>query len=349
MLALPLSPLSMVPVTSMTLPGRAPNVVMKSEIVLADKEVEAEIMAVVNAEPSQTKSAAMCSQMASKNIDRIRMEEEDGGMNPFGPPLTMATGLGWDVSTEPKNRADMEALAIKLNPAVGFWDPLGIVTENTAPETIGWFRHAEIKHGRVAMAGFVGYCIHANGITFPWNIQAPIAQTSLTSNLPAIAFSDISAAGSPGDMWDALPTAAKVQIICVVGFLEMHGESSVALEADGQKHYVRGGKPGYYPSFKGRYPHPVPLELWDPFGFTKKLSAERKEKALLAEVNNGRLAMIGLFGLISASKGLIVPGLDGLGLARYGGEYMAPFTAADSILPFVESMAKNIGGYGYAL
>ena len=199
------------------------------------------------------------------------------------------------------------------------------------------------------MAGFVGYCVHSNGITFPWNIQAPLPWTSITSDLPAIAFKDITAAGSPGDMWDALPTAAKLQIILVVGFLEMHGENSLSLEADGQKHYVRGGKPGYYPSFKGRYPHPVPLDLWDPFGFTKNMSPERKEKALLAEVNNGRLAMIGIFGFISASKGLIVPGLDSLGLARYGGEYMAPFTAADSALPYVADMVKQIGNLGYAL
>jgi hypothetical protein len=326
---------------------RAGAINMKAEIVLADKDVEAKIMAVVDAEPGKTKSAAMCSQMASANLIRIKAEEEDGGCNPVGPPFTQATGLGWDTSTEPKNMQDMQALAMKQNPVVGFWDPLGIVTEDTAPETIGWFRHAEIKHGRVAMAGFVGYCVHANGITFPWNIQAPLPWTGLTSGLPAISFADISAAGAPGDMWDALPTAAKVQIGCVIGFLEMHGESSLALEADGQKHYVRGGKPGYYPSFQGRYPHPVPLDLWDPFGFTKKLTPERKEKALLAEVNNGRLAMIGIFGLLSASKGLIVPGLDNLDLKQYAGEYMAPLTAADTALPFVADMAKNIGNLGY--
>jgi hypothetical protein len=288
----------------------------------------------------------LCGAIQKANFNRLRGPVEQGGLGGSWWNAVDQTGLGWANSAEVGDEAGLAELSEKLNPIVGYWDPLGI--GKNKPETIGWFRHAEIKHGRVAMAGFVGYCVHANGIVFPWNIQGPFPGP-LTADLPTISFGDIAAAGSPGDMWDALPTAGKLQILLVVGFLEMHGESSVALEADGQKHYVRGGKPGYYPSFQGRYPHPVPLDLWDPFGFTKNLSAERKEKALLAEVNNGRLAMIGLFGLLSASKGLIVPGLDGLGLARYSGEYMAPFGASDAALPYVADMVKNIGTYGYSL
>ena len=239
-------------------------------------------------------------------------------------------------SSEVSDAAGLKDLAKKLNPVVGYWDPLNI--GETSPENIGWFRHAEIKHGRVAMAAFVGYCIQANGIHFPWNLQAPIGP--INSDIATISFGDISAAGGPADQWDALPSSAKLQILGAVGFLEMCGEASVFLEADGQQHYVRGGKPGYYPTLKDKFPHPIPFNLFDPFGLTSKMTPEKKEKSLLAEINNGRLAMLGIFGLISASKGLIVPGLDSLGVAPYAGEIMAPFSATDSALPYVSDMLK---------
>merc|ERR1719311_1844672 len=108
-------------------------------------------------------------------------------------------------SSEIKDAAGLKELAIKLNPVVGYWDPLNI--GETSPETIGWFRHAEIKHGRVAMAAFVGYCIQANGIYWPWNLQAPFA--GVNPGIATITHADISAAGGPGAQWDALPSAAK--------------------------------------------------------------------------------------------------------------------------------------------
>merc|ERR1712060_455522 len=148
-------------------------------------------------------------------------------------------------------------------------------------------------------------------------------------------YADIAAAGGPGAQWDALPTLSKVSLLTGIAFLEWYGENNVGEH----KHYMRGGKPGAYPSLKagegaGLTPHPMPLDLWDPFGFTKKMTPERKEKALLTEINNGRLAMIGIMGMISASKGLIVPGLDTVGVKPYAGEIMAPFAASDASLPY---------------
>ena len=181
--------------------------------------------------------------------------------------------------------------------------------------TYGFLRHAEIKHGRVAMAAVVGFLVQSQGLTWglPFTFDGLMIQ-----------------GGSPPEQWDALPFGGRVQIILFVGFLEWWSEF-------GGQHYMRGGRPGEYPEFKDIPVHKIP-KLWDPLNLSKNLSPEAREKKLLAEINNGRLAMIGIMGLLSASKGLIVPGLDTLPLKPYAGQIMGPFSAADSNLAFVPDM-----------
>merc|ERR1712183_1167798 len=130
----------------------------------------------------------------------------------------------------------------------------------------------------------------------------------------------------------------------IIGFFEFWSESSYALKQDGTTHYMRGGKPGYFPTFK-EIPHPVPLNLFDPFGFTSGLSEEEKANKLNIEINNGRLAMLGLFSLISEARVPgSVPSLNGL-IKPYAGEVMGPFNEADGNLPGVTTMLEGIKGF----
>merc|ERR1712008_192312 len=59
---------------------------------------------------------------------------------------------------------------------------------------------------------------------------------------------------------------AKLQIIGAIGVFEHISEDKNFLAADGKKHYMRGGKPGYMPTLSANV-HPSPLNLWGLFGF----------------------------------------------------------------------------------
>jgi hypothetical protein len=227
--------------------------------------------------------------------------------------------------------SDLKAQAQALNPVVGYFDPLklseGEFWEQSNEATIAFLRHSEIKHGRIAMAGFVGFCIHENGIRWPWPLSTSLPDYSSFEGLSAPA------------VWDAIPSSAKLQIILVIGFFEFWSENKFVLKQDGTAHYMRGGKPGYFPTFK-ELPHPVPFNLFDPFGFTKGLSEEQKAKKLLIETNNGRLAMLGLMSLVSEAKVPgAVPALGGM-IKKYDGQPMGPFSASDVGLAGVKEMLE---------
>jgi hypothetical protein len=111
----------------------------------------------------------------------------------------------------------------------------------------------------------------------------------------------------------------------LIAFLEFWSE----LSTPSNKHYMAGGRPGDFPDFVSGaegIPHPVPFNLFDPFKLSKNKSAEKKERGLLVEINNGRLAMIGILGFLSeqTTPGS-VPALSAI-VQPYDGEVMAPFT-----------------------
>jgi Chlorophyll A-B binding protein len=204
-----------------------------------------------------------------------------------------------------------------LNPAIKYYDPLRLSSWNLWGQgdeaTIGFLRHAEIKHGRVAMFAFVGYCVQSNFV-WPWPMK-----------LDGTPFPSVDL--SPPEQWAALPIESKHQILAFIGFLEVYSElaTSVTDPSIGIKHYMKGGKPGEFPKFgqAGGIPHPVPLNYFDPFGLSKNKSAEAKAKGLRAEINNGRLAQLGLFGfLCEQTIPGSVPALSGI-VKPYSGDLIA--------------------------
>ena len=200
-----------------------------------------------------------------------------------------------------------------LGKGIGFWDPLGATDldfwgiGNDA--TIGYLRHAEIKHGRVAMAAFLGFCVQSIPLVAGEHKFLPYK--GYEPGLP------------PPEQWDNIPLYGKLQIFTLVGMLESYGEGAGSPE--GYVHYCKGGKPGYYPPIAGKGLGQIQLNLYDPLGWFPDQTEEELERGRKCEVNNGRLAMIGILGFLSEAK---VPGsvpiLKGL-IAPYTGNPMIPF------------------------
>ena len=225
-------------------------------------------------------------------------------------------GIGPAASFSSATKEDLVAIAVSQNPAIKYFDPLNLAEaefwQQNEEATIGFLRQAEIKHGRVAMAAFVGYCVQSN---VQWPFPMRLDGTPFPSG-------DL----SPEAQWDAIPENAKWQILTFVGALEILDECYCG-DLEARPHYMRGGQPGKYPEFSA-----LPLNLYDPFGLFGKMSEKDKARRLNMEINNGRLAMIGIFGFLSADA---IPGsvpfLDNLA-QPYDGNVMIPFEGQFSLL-----------------
>mmetsp|Transcript_32431 Transcript_32431/g.75026 ORF Transcript_32431/g.75026 Transcript_32431/m.75026 type:complete len:209 (-) Transcript_32431:255-881(-) len=153
---------------------------------------------------------------------------------------------------------------------IGFFDPVGYST-TVSPEAMLWFRAAELKHSRVAMLAFVGWCVNGAGWHFPGQLSS------------SVKFEDL-AGLAPRDAWEACPEEGKLQIIGFIGVLETVTELI-------KPHYTKAGKSASPPMIKPRkgYFNPAILEG------AELLAAQNKE------LSNGRLAMIGMMGFSAAT------------------------------------------------
>lgn len=106
------------------------------------------------------------------------------------------------------------------------FDPLGL-SELGSDETISWFRHSEVKHGRIAMFAFVGACANGLGLRFPGDLAPDMPFSSLPSKAL--------------DAWDALPGLGKAQLLIFAFLVEFHDELFYSKRST---HYMRGGVPG---------------------------------------------------------------------------------------------------------
>merc|ERR1719326_609067 len=116
------------------------------------------------------------------------------------------------------------------------FDPLSLAATGS-PATLKWFRAAEIKHGRVAMAAMVGFLFHINHIHFP----------GMLSPTFGVSFEQLSNMG-PFEAWNAVPLLGQIQFLWTIAGLE---HASECLNPAG--HYTKGGTPGDLKFLKNYY------------------------------------------------------------------------------------------------
>jgi light-harvesting complex I chlorophyll a/b binding protein 1 len=163
-------------------------------------------------------------------------------------------------------------------PPLGRWDPLQI--REQGPERYRRFVEMEIKHGRLAMAAFLGVITTYSGARWPGYLS-----TSMD-----LKFSDIP--GGAIASWAALPAAAWFQIVLAISIAEVLWFKQDPDKAPGD----------VVPEGVAWARYPDGYDVWLGDGSTKQVGEDElilgKTWKLNAERNNGRAAMMGITGMI---------------------------------------------------
>eukprot|EP00814_Leptocylindrus_danicus_P011113 CAMPEP_0116025440 /NCGR_PEP_ID=MMETSP0321-20121206/13050_1 /TAXON_ID=163516 /ORGANISM="Leptocylindrus danicus var. danicus, Strain B650" /LENGTH=218 /DNA_ID=CAMNT_0003497635 /DNA_START=96 /DNA_END=752 /DNA_ORIENTATION=- len=167
-----------------------------------------------------------------------------------------------------------DGLGIDPGP-LDFFDPLGL-----AQDTKGFARRraVEIKHGRIAMAAFVGMIFEERGAHFYGSLD-------LAGNYP---FEDVLKDGMGFPALTHIPTLGLLQIVAFAGIAELI--AMPASQYTGGPQNLPGGYDGAYGRIPGGYP-----------GLEQIYDVEKRDRALNVEIQNGRAAMLGVTGAMMHS------------------------------------------------
>jgi len=170
------------------------------------------------------------------------------------------------------------ATELGVQEPLGFWDPLGFTADGDEA-AFKRRRSVEIKHGRICMAATIGYIV-------PEYYKLP----GFISPSSQLQFSDI-----PNGLaaLQKLPTEGWAQIGVFVAFLELFPLRQEADRLPGDyKGCGRLGLPWFFVAGKEG----------------SVVDVQKNERSLNAEINNGRLAMVAIVGLVTQNA---VFGTDG--------------------------------------
>jgi hypothetical protein len=180
------------------------------------------------------------------------------------------------------------------------WDPCGL-SRNSSDEEFRNLRTAELKHGRIAMLANIGLLAQSSGLRFPGYDNIPSGIEACTTG---------PAAGGFG-----------LLVLCA-GWFELKFFKD------------EGREPGNFGN-----PLRVAGDRYS-FGFVnvlaRQIKGEYSEKWRNMELNNGRLAMIGFIGCVTAEY---ISGYDALGQWQHAGQ-----AAGDTLRKTIPYMpAETIG------